>query len=211
MKEKIILAIKAKHPKVNLSKTRLAALATRIETKIDGDEAKIDDTITSYEEYIVDIAKADDAARTLEAKLKEKGEEKPGDKKEDPAPPDDTPAYIKAMMAKLDTVTGELAAIKGEKAQQTIKGEASKLLKDVPASYWIKRPMPEKMEDLDAFVTEVSADYTAFKQEWADQGLNAMSAARPGGGQGGAQASKDISPDIKAFVESKQKAQAQAK
>ena len=83
MKEKILAAIKAKFPNVNLSKKRLDAIAAKIEAKIT-DENEIDAKLDEYNDYnpLADLAKEDDRVRNLEAKAKAA----------QPAPKDDTPA-----------------------------------------------------------------------------------------------------------------------
>lgn len=212
MKEKIIAAIKAKFPTVNLSKKRLEAIAAKIEAKVIDDETKIDAAITTYDEYnpLVEIAKQDDAIRNLEGKLKT-----PPKKDEPGVPPvpvitDDTPEWAKAMIEQNKLLAAGLSALQGEKAQSTIRTKATALLsekgKEVPVSYWGKRPLPEKEEELEAFITEVQTDYTAFKQEMTDAGLSVLptpkstSTPAPAG-------DKTVSPEIKAFAEKQAAAQ----
>lgn len=213
MKEKILAAIKSKFPAVNLSKARLDAIAAKIEAKVVDDESKIDAELDAYNDYnpLAETAKADDKVRGLEAKLKAPKPADPANPKaDDPKPegvPDDAPAWVKQLIAQNDKLANDLAAIKGEKAADSIKGKATTLLKDVPVSYWGKRALPEKEEDLEAFVTDVTADYTAFKQEMTDAGLSVLSAPKTGGGSGEAKA---ISPEIKAFAEKQNAAAAPA-
>jgi len=205
MKEKIIAAFKAKYPGVALSKPRLNAIAVRIETKVIDDETKIDAALAAMDDAypFTEIAKEDDKVRTLEAKLKPvPPAETPAQKAARDAAEDtdkDTPAWAKALIEQNKTLAQDLAAIKGEKIANTFKAKATELLKDVPAAFWGKRPIPEKDEDLEAFVTDVTTDYTTFKQEMTNQGLSVLSAPRTGG-TGGDQA-KAISSDIKAFAE----------
>lgn len=187
MKEKILAAIKAKFPKVNLSKVRLNAIADKIITKVIDDETKIDAAIDEFNDFnpLAELAKQDDTIRNLEAKVKQAAPAKPDDKPDDKPDekvdlPDDTPAYVKKIMEKLDSVTGELAIIKGEKVANTIKDKATELLKEIPVSYWGKRAIPDKVEDLEAFVEEVKTDYTAFTQEITNKGLEIVPS--PGGG-----------------------------
>jgi hypothetical protein len=219
MKEKIIAAFKAKYPGINLSKARLAAIAAKIEAKVIDDETKVDAALAAMDDAyaFADIAKDDDKIRTLEAKVKPpKADETPAEKlarekaeaaSKEPKLPDDVPDYIKAIIEQNKAIAAQLQAIQGEKVATTYKTKATELLKDVPVSYWGKRAIPDNDEALQAFVTEVTADYTAFKQEMTDAGLNILSAPRAGGAGGAGD--KAVSPEIKAFVE-KQAAPAKA-
>jgi len=214
MREKIIAAFKVKYPGINLSKTRLAAIATKIETKVIDDETKIDAALAAMDEVypFADIAKDDDKVRTLEAKLKTPAGETPAQKAAREAAEaaaaletdKDTPAWAKALIEQNKTLAQDLAAIKGEKVANTIKGKATELLKEVPVSYWGKRAIPETEEALQDFVTEVTTDYAAFKKDMTDAGLSVLSA--PKTGTGGGDGAKAVSPEIKAFAD-KQAAQ----
>jgi len=214
MKEKIISAFKVKYPGINLSKKRLEAIASKIETKVIDDETKIDAALAAMDDAyaFADIAKDDDKVRTLEAKLKTPAGETPAEKAAREAAEaaaaletdKDTPAWAKALIEQNKTLAQDLAAIKGEKVANTIKGKATELLKEVPVSYWGKRAIPETEEALQDFVTEVTTDYAAFKKDMTDAGLSVLSAPRTGTGVG--DAAKAVSPEIKAFAE-KQAAQ----
>jgi hypothetical protein len=206
MKEKIIAAIKAKFPTVNLSKKRLEAIAAKIEAKVIDDETKIDAAITTYDEYnpLVEIAKQDDTIRSLEAKTK------PPVKKDEPVVPpvpvitDDTPEWAKAMIEQNKLLAAGLATLQGEKVASTMRQKATEKLKDVPASYWSKRVIPEKEEDMEAFVADVQSDYTAFKKELTDAGISVLSV--PKSGETPDPKAAAVSPEIKAFAD-KQAAQ----
>jgi hypothetical protein len=194
MKDAIIAAIKAKYPTINLSKSRLNALATRIEGKVAGDEAKIDETIATYEDYITDIAKADDAIRTLEAKAKEK----PEPKKEDPDPkPEETPKDDIAAM--LRSLTEKVTALTTEKQQTTIKSKVAEKLKEVPPIVWSKRAFPDKEEDIDAFVTEVTGEYAEYEKSSNNTQLGFLGKPKSGGGSGGSE-KKASQAEIDALV-----------
>jgi hypothetical protein len=181
MKEKIIAAIKAKFPNVNLSKKRLEAIAAKIEAKVIDDETKIDAAITTYDEYnpLVDIAKHDD-----------------------------TPEWAKAMIEQNKLLAQGLSALQGEKIATTMRQKAIDKLKDVPASYWGKRVIPEKEEEMDAFAAEVQTDYAAFKKEMTEAGISVLSVPKSGEAPDTTKATT-VSPEIKAFTE-KQAAQQKA-
>jgi len=206
-KEKIIAAFKLKYPGINLSKARLNAIATRIETKVIDDETKIDAALAAMDDAypFTEIAKDDDKIRTLEAKTK------PAPKTETPAEkaareaaealaqPDDTPAWAKALIEQNKTLAQEMAAIKGEKVIDSMRAKATEKLKEIPATFWIKRSIPENDEALEAFVTEVTTDYSTFKQEMTNSGLSVL--PTPRSGAGGHEATKAVSADVKAFAE----------
>jgi len=217
-KDKIIAAIKAKYPAINLSKKRLDAIAAKIEEKVIDDETKIDAAIDTYNDYnpIADIAKQDDIQRNLEAKVKAATPKK--EEKTEPVKPateevvdDGTPAWAKALIEQNKTLATGLAALQGEKVASTMRAKATEKLKEIPASFWAKATLPQKEEDLDAFVTEVQTDYTAFTQELTNKGLaqfqTPAAGAAAAGGAGGAAgtASKTVSPEVKAYAEQQQK------
>src|SRR5689334_13222586 len=142
MKEKILAAIKAKFPKVNLSKKRLDAIAAKIEAKVIDDETKIDASIDEFNDYnpLVDLAKQDDKIRDLESKVKPPAPA-PKDPKEPPAPvelPDDTPAWAKGLIDSNKTLLEKVTQLEGEKQQSSIKTKIGEKLKEIPANYWQK-------------------------------------------------------------------------
>jgi len=190
-KDKILAAFKLKYPGVNLSKTRLAAIATKIETKVIDDETKIDAALAAMDDAyaFTDIAKDDDRIRTLEAKIKtpKKEDETPAEKlaREQAealakAPvDDDTPAWAKALIKQSETLASDLAAIKGEKVANTIKSKLEKeLLKDVPVDFWDEWSLPTSDEALPAFAEKVTTKFAAINQQRTEQGLSAMAAPK---------------------------------
>jgi hypothetical protein len=179
--------LKAKYPGVNLSKERITAIADRLHKKFpdlteEADhDAKLDELneLTPFDE----IAKSDDKIRTLEAKSKGQktpeelaAEEAARKKADDAKKGDDEPAWFKAYREATDA---KLQAFENEKKQGTIKQQLQTKLKDVPASIWSKRAMPESEDAIDAFVTEVQEDY---KTDFVDKGLITPA---PGGSKGG--------------------------
>lgn len=212
MKEKILAAIKAKFPAVNLSKKRLEAIAAKIEAKVIDDETKIDAALDAFNEYnpLSDMAKQDDTLRNLEAKVKAAAPAKKDEpvKVEPVVVDDDTPAWAKALIEQNKILSTGLAALQGEKAVSSIRAKATEKLsekgKEVPASYWGKRTLPEKEEDLDAFVNDVQTDYTAFTKELTEKGLSVVGAPRTGTGAVGGGVTKEVSAEIKGFVATQQ-------
>lgn len=204
IKEKILAAIKAKYPGINLSKKRLEQISAKIEAKVGDDETKIDAELEAYNDYnpLADIAKHDDQVRTLQAQVKPaKKDDKPDTETDKDDVPDDVPAWAKTIIQQNKTLTADLAAIKGEKVANTIREKATAQLKDVPVSYWGKRALPENEEGLEAFVTDVTNDYTTFTKEMTDKGLSVLSTPKAGSGGAGGGTDKAVSADIKNFVE----------
>lgn len=201
MKEKILAAIKAKFPAINLSKKRLEQIAAKIETKVIDDETKIDAALDQYNDFnpLADIAKADDAQRNLEAKLKAAAQQKP--EKVDPLPDPidaDTPAWAKTLLESNKQLAESVQKLEGEKKQSSMMKSIGEKLKEVPATYWNKRSIPQKDEDVEAFITEVQNDYKSFSQELAEKGL-AHLPIPPGGAP--PVKKEAVSPEIKAYAE----------
>ncbi len=162
--------LKTKYSGVNLSTKRIDAIADRLHKKFpdlteEADhDAKLDD-LNDLQPF-ADIAKDDDRIRTLENKPKDKEKDQPADpKKDDPAPtpkPEDAPpAWAQALIDQNKALAEKLEGIEKEKSQMTIsqKLAANPKLEGVPEVFWKKRSLPQKEEDIEAFVTEASADW----------------------------------------------------
>lgn len=201
MKEKIIAAIKAKFPAVNLSKARLDAFAAKIEAKTT-DENEIDAKVDELNEWVsfADIAKQDDAQRNITTQLKQLQQQqqppkkKEGEKTDPPANGGDENDPNNKIVELLTQLTQKVSNLEKEKLQTTVQSKATELLKDVPASYWNKRQLPEDAEKLQEFVDEVTTDWDAFQKDLTDQGLGTIS-GKPGGGTGSGGATKEASKE----------------
>lgn len=164
--------------------------------KVIDDETKIDATLDAYNEFhpIAEIAKQDDTIRNYEAKLKaaqpskdkdDKTDKTDADKPEKPDLPDDTPAYMKTFMQQtldgFNKLSGIVTAMQSEKSQISMRQKIAEKLKDVaPEVFWSKRVLPEKDEDLETFITDVTTDYTALNKERTDAGLSALTVPKSG-------------------------------
>lgn len=202
-------AIKAKFPKLNLTKKRLDLIGDKLEPKVTT-ELTLDALIDSFNEFqpIEDLAKLDDKVVTAEQKLKEA--KNPPKKDEEKVPeevttPADMPDWAKPLFEQNKKLSESLASMQKEKSQGTIRQTATEKLKDIPVSYWGKRAIPEKEEDLEAFVTEVTTDYGAFTKELTDQGIKVM--PKPVSGGGAPPDSKTVSADVKNFMANSKPAQ----
>lgn len=198
--------LKAKYPKANLSTKRIDAIADRLHKKFPDltEEADHDEKLDDYypEEDVMQMAKQDDTIRTLKAKSKDATDASDSGKKQEQSQDDqqqasdEPPAWAKSLI-------GEIQSLKAEKLQSVIsqKIQANEKLKEIPASYYSKRKMPEKEEEIEAFADEVAADYTAFTQELTDRGL--ASAVKPPIGNGTPAGKEKVSPEMAAYLAEK--------
>jgi hypothetical protein len=144
----------------------------------------------------------------LEAKTKgqPKAEDQEDTEDNDDPPPvkptskkkaDEPPAWAKSLIDQVSTLTKE-------KVQTSLQTKAAEKLKDVPPKYYAGRALPEKEEDLDAFVDLVKADYTEFKQDLINQGLMSASGAPAGGSGGGSIGDKAFDSGVDAWLKGKE-------
>ncbi len=101
---------------------------------------------------------------------------------------DDAPAWAKGLMQQVETLTGELTMLKGEKVTNSRKGRLEELLKDSGTfgTSTLKSFAKMKFEDDDEFeefYSEVEKDLKDYNQERADAGLSTLGNP-PSGGQG---------------------------
>lgn len=210
MKEKIKARLKAKFSGVNLSKTRLDAIADKLAGKLDenADDAAIDAKLDEMNDFyaFADIAKDDDRLRQAEAKAKNEPA-KTGDEpkpKTEPAKTDDMPEWAKSLVESNKALTEKLAAIDAEKAKMTIAQRVSshEKLKDVPKGYYEEWNMPTKEEEIDAFADRVATKYGEFSKDFTPARSTGFPAPVNGvpGGAGGA---KKVDPDVVNFAKAK--------
>lgn len=193
MREKIVEALKAKFPK--LSQSRIDSYADKLATKIT-EEKDIDARIDDLND-VVDfdaIIKLDAKVAKLELEKKEAKKKTPPKEKDEEDETDEeeetevkpkkakTPAYMKELMDTVKNLATDVSSMKAEKSQTTIKQQATEQLKDIPAVFWSKRSMPDKVDDLEAFVTDVKADYATLEKQETDKGFSLMSKPKSGDG-----------------------------
>lgn len=201
MKEKIKTAIKAKFPALNLRAKRLEELTAKIEAKVK-DEGEIDATIDAFNEFFPfsDIAKMDDKIADQENKLKKLAANPPtkektedddegssddgssSSKKKDKEKSDDAPAWAKGLTEGFKALSEKVGKLETEKVTASIQTQAKEKLKDVPEVFWAKRTLPTKVEDLEAFVTDVTTDYGVFEKAQTENGLSAVPKPKTGTG-----------------------------
>lgn len=201
MREKILAQLIAKHSGV--SKKALGLIADKLAKKVT-EEGGIDDAITGFDNAVGIKEFADDLQREGDSRVGEAKKEwekknppkpaKTDEPTDDPKPAEDTPAWAKALLDKVDR-------LEREKAVGTNASKAEAALKDVPKSFWKGRTIPEKEDDLQAFIDSVTTDFTAFKQEQIDAGLMQLTPPVDGGGSGGKPVNdKAIEADIKSWA-----------
>jgi hypothetical protein len=162
------LKAKAKAAGANLSQKRIDAIADRLHKKYADltDEAEHDTKIDDlYEEQdLKDFAAADDYQRAKDAKAaKDKADKAKAGSDSDDQPKSEIDE-LKELVRGLATT---VQTMNQEKQQQSIQqklGQHEKL-KDINKTFWSKRALPTKDEDIDAFVEEVTTDHAAFLQE----------------------------------------------
>lgn len=205
------LKAKAKALGVNLSQKRIDAFADRLHkknpdiTEVSDHDAKIDEL---HELQPLDeVAKADDKARSLEAKLTGKAnpnqDKKDDDDKKDTDDPE-PPKWAQKLINEIDSLKkGQSATTIKEKLSLKLKGEDGKDI--VPAAFLKGRALPEKEEDLDSFIEEAKNDWTAFRQEQINAGL--MNESTPKSASTTDVAATKVDADIKAWAEKGKTAQ----
>jgi hypothetical protein len=208
------LKAKAKAAGANLSQKRIDAIADRLHGKYPDltEETDHDDKIDSLydaQDY-KDFASVDDYQRAKEAREKKEREasktpEKSGSESEQPA--DDMPAWFRKYQEENDRKINALLA-KEQKQTMQQKLAANEKLKSIPQQFYKGRPIPEKEEDIETFVSEVEADFNDFKtaftgvqQQEANNSFSAGSKPPASAGSG----NNAVDPAIKAFAD-KQKA-----
>lgn len=207
-KDKILAAFKAKFPGVNLSKTRLNAIAAKIEAKVIDDETKIDAALdelnTSGINTFAEIAKEDDRIRGIEAKSKQPATPPKDDKSDPPKPsdvPDDAPSWFKSyadsQKAYQTSLEQKLTNLESAKTQETLAQQRATRLKDVPEFVYKRIPIPKTNEELDTQVAEILADHAVYHQTLVDQGL---SIKPPVNGAPAPDPNKKVSADVASFM-----------
>jgi hypothetical protein len=192
--DKVKARLKAKYPGVDLSKKRQTAIAARLAKKLndDSEDSEVDEALETINEItpFIEIKKDDDREayykKKLEAASKKGSDEideeeeeleegSPTSKAKKPKTKDDTPAWAKALMERLESVEKKNTA-----ASIAEKINAHPKLQGIPEArrkILLKgKSQPEKDEDIDAFVDGIEADYLEFKQSFVDEGLGQSSA-----------------------------------
>lgn len=184
-KSKVIARLKALFPKANLSQKRLDALADKLASKPadNADDAAIDLVINDFNSVlsIEEIAREDDRVRTLEQKANPNPPAPAPTPSPTPTPEppkgDEVPAYVKALLDKLDGVTSDLEALKTGKVIETKKQTASELfaksevLKRIPEGIrqnWVNRIDVNSETPFEEQIQALETEYSTLVQVNAD-------------------------------------------
>jgi hypothetical protein len=162
----------------NLSNKRIDAYAATLEKQnpnltTDDDHAeKVDSFLDLID--IKEIAAYDDYKASKGrngGKPEEKDKPEPGtpDKPANPPAGNEMPEWFKPFAQTVQ-------ALAADKTQTSIRSKLADKLKDkVPAGFYDEWTLPEKDEDLDAFVEKVETKWKALKQDDNNAGLGGMS------------------------------------
>lgn len=190
MLKQIQAKLEAKFP--GLSKLFLGLIAAQMATKVT-EESGIDAAIAELDNAPISIT-------TLAAEFQKEGDRRVTEaekvfKKNNPPKKDDTPApgadddktQVKTdseTTTLLKTLLEKVGKLEGDKTQTTIRTSIAAKLKDkVPDIVWAKRQLPEKEEDVEAFILDVETDYKTFTESQTDTALGNLTL--PKGGNGG--------------------------
>jgi hypothetical protein len=198
----------------NLSSKRIDAIAAKLHAKFpdtteekDHDE-KVDDFYSA--EDFKEMGAFDDHQRAKaarDAKAKDKTDTTTSNDASSSSaqastdkPEDETTKLLKELL-------GKVSKMESEKAQQTISQKigAHEKLKGVPKSYYSNWKMPEKEEDIDGFIEQVTTGWGEVAKESKEKGLSVI--PTPGGGTPANTQAAAVDPSVKAFAD-KQKASA---
>jgi hypothetical protein len=211
-KERVKARFKEKFKTVALSNQRLDAIADKLAPKIvdDAEDGVIDAELDFLNDLHPDGAflvmqKADD--KSVNDKKKQtsnnqsnNSEQNNQQQNQQNQEQNDLSKLIAAAVSQaVAPLSEKLNALESEKQQATIQQlvEKHEKLKDVPKSYWGIAALPDKAEDIDAFVEKISTNYTAYKQEAANSSANG---GKPPVGSGGANLKEASKEQVKSIV-----------
>lgn len=144
MKQKLLVQLITKY--LGMSRIFLGLYANKLAAKVT-EESQIQAVIDELENLPISIPELaaefqKEGDRRVTEAQKKAAEKKPGEEgktgeEKTEQKPNDTPDWAKALIEEVKT-------LKAEKAQSGIKAKAADKLKDIPASYYEKRTMPER-------------------------------------------------------------------
>lgn len=193
MKEKILNAIKAKIGKTDISDKTLNAYVDVILAQITDEsqiETAIAPTVIALKEFQANInSVAANAAKAKETEIKTAEDQKKAAedaaKKAAETGGEETPAWAKSILESNKALTDRLAAIEGEKVQQTHSQKLAEKLKDVPD--WHKNPIIQGRSfkddsEVESFAESVLTNWGVAKQSLANQGFQDATPPEQGAG-----------------------------
>lgn len=192
MQDKIKARLKEKFPGVNLSQTRIDAIADKLSSKIT-DENEIDTKLDELNDVhpLSEIAKYDDWQRSKQQKKPAQQQQQ----SQSSTDPNDEPD-LKSMFAELQK---EINNLKTERQRQSLQEQLVKKAaeKKIPAVL-LKGRVVESEDQLDSVLAELEADHNDYKQALNNEGFK--QASPPAGGSGGKQTDKQVLNAIDAWA-----------
>lgn len=200
--------LKLKAVGVNLSNKRQDAIAAFIDAKISTVE-EIEAALDTYAEYrpFAEIAKEDDRERLAETKA---AQEKEAKRIADlaagktPEPEGETPQekMLRQALEGIQALTGEIAAIKGEKVTNVRQTELDKLIEGTSPSFRkakaaYLRDVTMTDEAYQAWLEDAKTEASENIQEISNAGLGGD---RIQGGTGSVGKQEKVSPAVAAFI-----------
>jgi hypothetical protein len=220
MKEKIILRLKAKFSGLNLSNSRIDAIADKLAAKIT-DENLIDARLDELNEIspFSELAKYDDWQRTKAQKEaadqqkadKEKADKDKADKEKSDSSKKDSDkdkSELQQVLAKLEAMDQKVRDLEAGKQAETHISKLRSIQKEksIPDSFYEIAVQGRSFKDdaeVTAFADNLVKAYEKFYQEKVNTDLKDQPVPAVGGG---GDPKKDVSPDMQAYIKDKQAA-----
>lgn len=195
MKNKVMTRLEPKAKSYGFSKEELMTVCESIANGFSSEEEATEEAIDArIDAYLPILKLSQSAAHRAYERMKAKFEEE--NKPKPPTPPveqpkpaeqpkDEAPAWFKSFQEKYESdkkATEErFTQMSQEKANETFMASALSGLKDVDPRFYrdLKGKTFDKQEDVDAYVSHVKEDWTAF---CADKNIKAMADVVPPGG-----------------------------
>mgnify|MGYP007060784971 CR=1 FL=1 len=211
-KQQVFVRLKPKMKAFGFNKKELMSVAAKIADNLTSEEdaseedvnAEIDEQIDAVLPYLQ--VSQSFANRVIEENRKKNDDdnELDNDNDDDPSNPnnrqsssnkknpkdeekkDDAPDWAKGMMQTIETLTGKISALEGEKTTTTRKAKLEAILKDsgtfgTRTLKSFSKMSFENDDEFDDFLSEVQEDLKAYNQERADAGLVVTPPAAGGG------------------------------
>lgn len=215
--QEILTQLKTKYKNLGLSETILKAKAKQLSKAVEKQE-DIENAVAGVEDDLAIFQSFADQNRTLAKKIEEleKGktpEPKPVDPADPkavdpkPAPTGDVPEWAQAIIESNKTLSESLTAMKTKETQQTNAQKLQSKLDELKVSKSYLDILPQSPtesifqsdEEIETFATSLKAKSDAYEQSVANGSLGA--APKPLFGE--AKKEGEVSPDVKAYLDSK--------
>lgn len=214
IKDTIKALLKSNFGGVQLSDTRVEALAKNMEGKVTTEEELLA-KLEAFNELkpLSEIASEDDRARTAQAELDKLKGKKPVVEERKPEE-EETPAWAKALVEGQKAMADTIAALQSEKVVNDRKASLLAKLTNADEAYSGKvlrdfgRMSFATDEDFAAYLTDVESDFAAHVQATAESKLGKDTPYT--GASGGNLKDDEVSPAMQAIIEQR-KAEAAAK